>query len=457
MKVSSRTYTGSRAWLAFLVSAIAICLAFGLLGIASGAASAAPEKSSSTTAVVASSTTAEDDADLAAADVTASEEFEGQLVLGDDLLLANDSLTSDGDTVLANLFAAGNSVNLNNSTVGADAFIAGEHITVTKLAAKNNVFLAGNNITVSGTTGKTIFAAGNNLDIATDAIDLNAAGRTIFLKGTYEGDVNVTASNVVVDPYIVVKGTLNVSAAQEPTIASTAKIGQYNFTMVEEDKNPGISTDFSKIGSPEWIQQLIWSLVGLLALGIVMLLVLRTEVVDSMGRLTRNRPVAILITGLLSVILMPVLIFGLLILVASAPISLLLFLIGIAIVVMSIAYTSIALGRTILPRVNKWITSILFLAIFGVLMSLPVVAFILAALCCIFTFGSIIQGWWVWRRGKELPNDHVDEYGQEEFTVPRGEHFATGQSGTVASRPLVPSNLGEAVDNPITPDEPRNW
>ena len=458
MKVSSRTTAGSHVWLAFLVAAIALCMSFGILAMTSGAASAAPESSSSSsTELIASSTAAEDDIDKAPVEVSTDGVDVSRLPIGDDLLLASDAISSNGETVKANLFAAGNSIDVDSSTIGADAFLAGERINVTKMTSNNNIFLAGNNITVSGTTAKTVFAAGNNLDIATDAIDLNAAGRTIFLKGTYEGNVTVNASNVVVDPYIVVKGALNVTAEQEPTIASTAKIGEYNFKQAEANENINISTDFGTIGSPDWVKALIASLLIMLVLGIVMLIVLRSEVVDATGRLTRNRPVAILITGLLSIILMPVIMVGLLILIVSAPVSVLLFFIGVCASIIATTYTAIALGRTALPRVNKWITSILFIVVFGLIMSLPVVNFIVATLCSIYTYGSIIQGWWVWRRGKDLPTGREDEYGQEEFTVPRGEHFGNAQAASAPASPYTPSGVGQTVDNPIMPDEPRGW
>ena len=443
MQVVTRKDVGAHSWLAFLAVAMSICLAFAMLGFTTGAAFAAPDESESTTAKE-SSSSALDDPDASVEDLDAATEGENLtdqisqgMPLGDDLLFGSGNLVSSGDTVKANLFASAGTVDLKNTTVGADAFISGETINVSDMAAKNNVFIAGNNITVSGTTCKTLFAAGNNLDLAADATDVYAAGRTIFLKGTFEGDVYLNAESVVIDPYIVVKGKLSVHAASEPTIASTAKITDFEF--VQEDATGfDISQGFANIGSEAWLKNLLMTLLSLLLIGIVMLLFLRTEVVNASGLLVRNRPVAILVTGLLSLILLPILALGFFLSMVGFSIGTALAEIYTCITVLCVAYTAISLGRAAFIRINKWISSIIFLVIFALLMSLPVVDFIVSVLCLVYTVGAMVQGWWVWRRGKELegPNDPAEA---SDFTVPRGSHYADGTMPE--SRPLVPSNV----------------
>ena len=444
MKVSTRTDTGSRSWFAFLVAAIAVCLAFGLLGLASGAALAAPDDSKSTAATEKADKDAKDDAK---AEVTAEANVTEGLYLGDDMFIASDTINSSDENVKANLFAGASTIDLKKTTVGADAFVAGETINIADMAAKNNLFAAGNNITVSGTTCKTLFASGNNLDLASDADYVYAAGRTIFLKGTFTGDVHLAAQNVVIDPYIVIDGTLYVEAESEPTISTTAKIGGFEFTQ-SENSGIDISTDFASIGSPAWIQNLLMSLLSILIVGIVMLLFLRTETVDATGLLVKDRPVAILVTGLLSLILLPVLAIGFFISSVGWPIGTVIVMFCVCITVLAVAYTAIALGRAAFGRINKWISSIIFLAIFGLLMSLPVVDFIVAVLCLVFATGSAVQGWWVWRRGKLLAGASPDGSDPLEFNVPRGSHYAGDDPLT--SRPLVPSN----VQQPTTSTPP---
>ena len=466
MNITSRKDVGTRSWSAFLAIAVAICLAFGALGIASGAAVAAPDDSKSTSvstatttasssSSAASSSSSAADADKATADDASASEaapVEG-FALGDDLFIANDSATLNGLDVVSNLFVAGNNIDMNEFTVGADAFVAGETIKIAGLESNNNIFVAGNNITVSGTSAQSIAAAGNNLDIAVDAHDASLAGRTVFLKGTFEGDVHVSAQTVVVDPYIVVNGTLYVSAESEPTIASTAKIGKYEFSQGEYNEGISASSDFATIGSAEWIKNLIMMLISVLLIAIVMLIVLRTETVNATGKLVRNRPVAILVTGLLSLILLPVLIVAFLITIVGWPISLTLMAICTIATVLSVVYTAIALGRAAFPRINKWISTIIFVLVFGLLMSLPIVDFIVAVLCLVFTLGSFVQGWWVWRRGKSIGHD--DEYieeGDEVITVPRGSHTGQDPVSVPANAEYMPSGIPQAPKENVWPD-----
>jgi len=456
MQSSTKTVAGSRSWQVFLAAAIAVCLSFGLLGLSTGAAFAAPDSSSS---AASESSKASDDSSKAsekdndavehaakdAAEQTTS--FSG--LLGNDLMIANDDVSSSGDKVVANLFAFGNGVTLNDQTVGADAFVSGTTINISGMKTASNLFIAGNNITVSGTTGQELFAAGNNLDLSVDVTNANVAGRTVYLKGTFEGNVNITAQSVVIDPYIVVKGALNVTAEQEPSIASTAKIGSFNFTQAQYDDKLNVGDSFASIGSQSWIEGLVKTLISMLLIGIFMLLVLRTEVVDSTGRLVRNRPVAILITGILGLILLPVLGIGLLFTLVCWPISFALFALCLCITVLCIVYTAVALSRAAFPRLNKWVSSIIFIIVFALLMSIPVVMFILAVLCLIFTTGSVIQGWWVWRRGKSL--DPESDGGFDDFSVPRGSHYVPDQSAqvTASGMPYSPST----IQPPVTPGQ----
>ena len=465
MQISKRVDAGTRSWAVFLAAALAICMAFGMLGITSGDAYGAPDDSKSSSAATASSSSSADSktsiedvdikSDIDPNDLSASDELDPTkgMALGDDLLIANDQVSVDGNSVVANIFAAGSQVELKDVTVGADAFVAGETLNVSGLAAKNNIFAAGNNITISGSQGQTVFVSGNNLDIAVDATDAYAAGRTVFLKGTFEGDVHVAGQTVVIDPYIVVKGNLDVSAESEPTIASTAKIGKYEFTQSEFDEGFNVSSGFAEIGSAEWVQNLIMTLLSMLLVGIIMLLCLRTETVNATGKLVRNRPVAILITGLLSLILIPVLAIAFFISLVGWPIGTVLLVICLCATVLCVTYTAIALGRAALPRVNKWITSILFIAIIGVLMSLPIVDLIIAVLCLVFTIGSFVQGWWVWRRGKDIDGDDVYvEDANDVITVPRGNHVDQDAAQAPVTHPLTPSGIPQTPNETVWPD-----
>ena len=465
MQVSRRTDAGLRYWFAFLAVAAAICMAFGLLGVVSGAAIAAPDDSKSTAATVTSSSSTAAAADASestgaadaadAAEPAKKDEADpaAGIPLGDDYFYASNNLVLTGANVKANLFASGSTVELKQATVGADSFVGAETINISEMAAKNNLFVAGNNITVSGTTANTLFAAGNNLDIAADATDAYLAGRTVFLKGTFEGDVHVAGDSVVVDPYIVINGTLYVEAQSEPTIATTAKIGGYEYTQVE-GTGTDITSGFASIGSAAWVHDLLMNLLGILLVGIIMLLFLRTETVDSMGLLVKDRPVAILVTGLLSLILLPILALGFFLTSVGWPIGTVIVMFCVCITVLAVTYTAIALGRAAFGRINKWISSIIFLAIFGLLMSLPVVDFIVAVLCLVFSVGSAVQGWWVWRRGKDL--HHGSDDGESmEFTVPRGSHYAGEDAGMPTSRPLVPSNVQQTA-TPNPPFEVQN-
>ncbi|MDO5118062.1 MAG: hypothetical protein Q4D34_06210, partial [Eggerthellaceae bacterium] len=77
----------------------------------------------------------------------------------------------------------------------------------------------------------------------------------------------------------------------------------------------------------------------------------RTETVNAAGLLVRNRPVAILVTGLLSLILLPVLALGFFLSQVGWPIGTVLVMFYVCMTVLCVAYTAIALGRAAFGRI----------------------------------------------------------------------------------------------------------
>ena len=454
MHTNSRIDSRPNSRLALIACVVAACVSFALLFTFSGTSLAAPDESSSSSAKATATSEKASPEENAAVEEAAEEETtaladNSNFFLGNDKFLAAETVDTSNDAVKANLFAAGNSLRINQSTVGADVFLAGQSISLTGAKVDNNVFIAGNNITVSGTEAKHVSVAGNNLDIAVDGDSASLAGSTVFLKGTFTGNVDVYAQSVVIDPYLVVNGTLNVTAEEDPEIPSTAKIGSYNFTQAEFDNGFDVAKGFASIGSQAWIEDLVKTLISMLIAVIFMMLFLRTESVDKMGSLVKDRPLAILITGILSAILFPILILALFVTVFGWQVAIVLLAIMMCVTAFCVVYTAVALGRAAFSKVNKWVTSIIFVAIFGVLMSLPVVDFILAILCLVFALGSAVQGWWVWRRNKALRNDEPNDDGAYEFSVPRGNHYAGEPAPATTAQPTyMPSGIPQTPTSP---------
>jgi hypothetical protein len=145
-------------------------------------------------------------------------------------------------------------------------------------------------------------------------------------------------------------------------------------------------------------------------------------VVDGTGTLLKERPLAIFLTGLISIIVLPLLTVGLFATGVGWTVALALFFGCILATAFAGTYTAISIGRAVLSRVNKWISSIIFVVVFALLFCIPIVNIVLAVLSTLFCSGSIIQGWWVWRRAdrndRPFPTGGQPDY--SEFAVPRG-------------------------------------
>ncbi len=358
--------------------------------------------------------------------------------LGYDLFVVGDSVGTANSEVYANLFTAGRTINVNQTSIGTDGFISGQTIEMSEVTAANSLYIAGYNITISGTTARELFAAGNNVNISADATNAQIYGKTVYLKGTYEGTVKVEAETVVVDPYLVVNGELDITADSEPSIATTATIASYNFTPA--DSGSIFTTSGSAdIGSEAWLKALLVTFLTLLVSLIFLLLVLPTRAVNKTGSIIRNRPIQTFIGGMLAIIVIPAAIIGLFIAQIGWPVATFLLALLVATAFISVPYGALALGRAFLHGINKWVSTLLFMILFALLLSLPIVEFVLIVLCVIIAWGSAIQAWWIWRRGIELEDEFDDGPDGGEFVVPRGNHAqVAAPAETTGSQPAVP-------------------
>ncbi|MBR2586822.1 hypothetical protein IKE71_00390 [Candidatus Saccharibacteria bacterium] len=182
----------------------------------------------------------------------------------DGYVASGDQVESE-ESVPHSFFLAGNSVASNDQIDGIH-FVAGNLIDFTG-SAEYGAF-AGNSLKVNGEIKKDLFIAGNAVEIGEDAIigrDLYAAASAVLLKAnlygnafvgadrvvlenvTIDGDLNLTASNIVIKGKSSVSGTLKYNDNAVITgleNLSTGKTETYVGTSNEISSNESLSTKF---------------------------------------------------------------------------------------------------------------------------------------------------------------------------------------------------------------------
>jgi hypothetical protein len=308
--------------------------------------------------------------------------------------------------------------------VGGDLISAGREVVI-ESSTNGDVLAAGRQVRIAGNSHQDVYAAGGEVRIA-GVIDRNArlaggtvlleetakisgnaslaggeiralgnvggylqlAGGEIYLNGPVQGNVIARARRIEVGPNADIAGTLRYSSSQELSQAPGAKIGG------GVERLPGEYQGGSALFSwGFWA----WS-IGLIVLGIALLAVLPrfSRRVTEAVRLRFGRS---LLVGLAAFILMPMAAAATAITIVGLPISIVLLLSYFVLLLVSFAFTGIALGdaslRWLRPdrqdsrplRVLGAATALLLLAL---LMTVPILGGMIALVALIVGMGALL-------------------------------------------------------------------
>ncbi|MGI6591424.1 MAG: hypothetical protein ACOX1O_07480 [Eggerthellaceae bacterium] len=389
-----------------------------------------------------------------------------KLVLGKDLFIA-DNAVSVSENARGNIFAAGNSVKFSRTTgpnifaagqtvhvldsaVAYDLFAAGQTVSVDSTIVNGNIFAAAQDISLSGVRADTIATAGQDINVQADEVtDASLSGQTVTLAGTYEGDVNVDAETVNIDGDVTIKGTLTVASEQEPSIPSTAEIGDYTFQKKQNDdslaENLGASL---AVGGTLWFVGIFIGILAMLLLMVVMLAVCTPRPFEDSLDMVKTHPAPMLLSGLIALVAIPIVAILCLFTLIGWRLGATLGLLAFIIATVSATFTAIAIGRLAFPRMKVWLSSLLMVLIFAVALKIPVLGSIVGICCDIYLLGFIIQTYWHWRNEKHEPA------GAPLPATPAQTAAGTATAGSAASAPAptpTPSAEKPAHTQPAPP------
>lgn len=161
--------------------------------------------------------------------------------INQDVYLAGGTVDMLAD-VNGDVLAAGGQVNIDNAVSG-DVMAAGGNVAV-RARVGDDVRVCGGNVTISGSVGDDLVACGGQLLVARTATaggrawlaggnvqingklakGLRAAGNHIVIAGDINGDVELYAESIDVEPGAVIHGNLTYYSREQARIASGAEI-----------------------------------------------------------------------------------------------------------------------------------------------------------------------------------------------------------------------------------------
>jgi cytoskeletal protein CcmA (bactofilin family) len=221
--------------------------------------------------------------------------FDG--IAGGSYLGAGRDLTVSGE-LGGSVRAAAFSIDLD-ATVARNVTLAGERVTVGEgTTIGGNAYLAGNRVRFSG------FAAG----------DVVASGGDVVVDGEIEGDLQIEANEVTIEPDAVIRGEVRyrIRRENEPVVAPGATVDGGLVPLAAMEKSDGAG-----IGS------LVFKVLAFVLTALVLVVLFPKSAADAAEKM-KNRPTAALVRGVLWLFLAPVLVIVLAITVVGIPLALIL-------------------------------------------------------------------------------------------------------------------------------------
>lgn len=308
-----------------------------------------------------------------------------------DYYWAGFELEMSGGDIGADGILAGKSINIDDSSFGGSLRTASYSANIKNTTVENNITAAGYSVSIGeGTSAAGIYAAGKEITFEGECQSITAAGETVAINGTVSGDASITAARVLIGENAVINGTLKVDAAQEPQIPDGAQVGKLEFTLserAEREANAAAVTAGAIIVGK--LLSLAYWLPAMLLLCVLLWLIFSKEL-DGAGKMLLARPVAMPITGLVSIIAFPIALAILCVTVIGLPTAGILLLIAIPVGLVSVTFAGASVGRLVFPKMHKLLSSIIGVAILTVLKALPYLGTLIVLASMVYTVGYLI-------------------------------------------------------------------
>lgn len=323
-------------------------------------------------------------------------------------LLSSDAEVAGG-AVERDCYWVGLELEMTGSDVGGDGIMTGRALTISDSSfggslrtasysadfkdttVENNITAAGYSVNIGeGTTAAGIFVAGKEITFAGECKTISAAGETVVLNGTVSGDASISADRVIIGENAEISGTLKVDASQEPQIPASANVGKLEFTLSESARKAATAAAVTAgaviVGK---LLSLAYWLPAMLVLCVLLWLIFSKEL-DGAGEMLLKRPVAMPITGLVTIIAFPIALALLCVTVIGLPTAGILLLIAIPVGLAAVTFTGASVGRLVFPKMHKLLSSVIGVAVLTVLKILPYLGTLIVLASLIYTVGYLI-------------------------------------------------------------------
>ncbi|MDO5111935.1 MAG: hypothetical protein Q4E65_06490 [Clostridia bacterium] len=363
--------------------------------------------------------------------------------LARDLYWMGQSLSLSNSSVGQSLICAGYDLTVSNTEIGGSVRAAGNMLNFQNTTVENNITAAGNVLSVDGgSRAAGVYMLGSSVTFNGACDTLGAAAGTVNLNGVVNGDVNISADKVVIGPEAVVTGVMTVQASEQPVIPATAQIAnlQYKAAAVSEDDLESAAQVAAGAAFMHRVTSRVYWVFAVALLAALFVLLIPGSL-QGAACMLKHRTLALLLTGLVTLLALPLLLVLLCVTFIGLPVAGLVALLSLTAMLFSVPFAGASASRLVFPKMNVWISSILGAAILSAARIIPFLGGLIAFAAIIYTLGYFVQVCYL-RMVNRKPGPVCGSMG----------------SAPVIPAPVLPGSVEvpQAPVQPAQPEQPKN-
>lgn len=306
-----------------------------------------------------------------------------------DVFVAGQDLSIEKVTASGNIFAAGNFVSIENSQAGSDVFAAGNNVTL-DVDTLGSLFAAGQNISYKkGSKASETFIAGSDIDFDGNAIIANIAGQKVYFDGHVTGDVNIDADEVVIGDHAVVEGELNVKS-RLLDMSDNADVNELSWEESNNDEVEKVAKVSFWAKAVKKITSRFYWIPAMLIVTLILCWLFGKSLDDAKECIKKNSGEMVL-CGVLSWCLIPVICLILAVTVIGLPLAAMLCAVYVVILCLGLTFAGASLGRLCFPKLHPILASVIGVAIIECVKIIPIIGTIVGIAADMYLLGYITR------------------------------------------------------------------
>lgn len=259
----------------------------------------------------------------------------------------SENVEKNGENINGNVYLFANSVTMDNEIVNGDVFICANNVKLGEdVIINGNIFISALNAKIEATVTRGLYAVAKDIvfeESTNVKYDTNICADHVILSGSFDRNVNVIVNNMEVTSKTIILKDLNYSSDKEASISSESIITNVNFEkqIAKSKKTIDIVYDY------------VLDFTQYFVLTFVIFIIVMKFIPNFIRRAKESVRVSAFGLGIVTIVLTPIIFIVMMLLKATSTIAFAALIMLIAILLISMAITNIAVGAKLSERFKK--------------------------------------------------------------------------------------------------------